>query len=161
MNQEVEDVHPVVGIVMGSASDQPKMKSAEVILERFAVPYESNVISAHRSPVHAQEYAKLAEERGLKVIIAAAGRAAHLAGAMAATSLLPVIGVPIFGGHLGGADSLYSTVQMPSGVPVATVGIDQATNAAVLAIQILSLGQPELRDKFKTFKKELALGLKV
>ena len=153
--------NPLVGIVMGSASDQPKMQAAEVILQRFEVPYEINVISAHRQPEQAHEYAKLAEERGLEAIIAAAGRAAHLAGVMAANTVLPVIGVPIHGGHLGGSDSLYSTVQMPSGVPVATVGIDQATNAAVLAVQILSTRLPELREKLRLFKRELAQGLKV
>lgn len=152
---------PRVGIVMGSASDQPKMQSTEVILDRFGVRYESNVISAHRMPEQAHEYAKLAEERGLEVIIAAAGRAAHLAGVMAANTILPVIGVPIFGGHLGGADSLYSTVQMPSGVPVATVGIDQATNAAILAVQIIAVRDGDLRDKLRNFKKELTQGLKV
>lgn len=152
---------PVVGIVMGSASDQPKMQAAEVILQRFGVPYESNVISAHRMPDQAHEYSKLAEDRGLKMIIAAAGRAAHLAGVMAANTTLPVIGVPIYTDHLGGADSLYSTVQMPSGVPVATVGLDQATNAAILAVQILSLQDTDLRDKLSLFKKELAQGLKV
>lgn len=152
---------PLVGIVMGSASDQPKMQAAEIILDRFNVPYESNVISAHRMPEQAHEYSKLAEERGLEVIIAAAGRAAHLAGVMAANTILPVIGVPVHGGHLGGADSLYSTVQMPAGVPVATVGIDQATNAAILAVQILAGSRPELREKLRSFKKELAQGLKV
>jgi 5-(carboxyamino)imidazole ribonucleotide mutase len=152
---------PLVGIVMGSASDQPKMQAAEIILDRFNVPYESNVISAHRMPEQAHEYSKLAEERGLEVIIAAAGRAAHLAGVMAANTILPVIGVPVHGGHLGGADSLYSTVQMPSGVPVATVGIDQATNAAILAVQVLAGSRPELREKLRSFKKELAQGLKI
>ena len=152
---------PLVGIVMGSASDQPKMQAAEVILDRFGVPYESNVISAHRQPDQAHEYACLAEGRGLEVIIAAAGRAAHLAGVMAANTVLPVIGVPVHGGHLGGADSLYSTVQMPSGVPVATVGIDQATNAAILAVQVLAAARPELKEKLRNFKKELAQGLKV
>lgn len=152
---------PVVGIVMGSASDQPKMQAAEVILERFGVPYESNVISAHRMPDQAHEYAQLAEDRGLKIIIAAAGRAAHLAGVMAANTVLPVIGVPIYTDHLGGADSLYSTVQMPSGVPVATVGLDQATNAAILAVQMLGTSNLELRERLRTFKKELAQGLKV
>ncbi len=146
---------------MGSASDQPKMQSAEIILDRFGVPYESNVISAHRTPQQAHEYARLAEERRLEVIIAAAGRAAHLAGAMAANTVLPVIGVPLFGEHLGGADSLYSTVQMPSGVPVATVGLDQATNAAILAVQILACKHGELREKLRNFKQELAQGLKV
>lgn len=152
---------PVVGIVLGSVSDQPKMKAAEIILDRFGVPYELNVISAHRMPDQAHEYSKLAEERGLKVIVAAAGRAAHLAGVMAANTVLPVIGVPVHGGHLGGADSLYSTVQMPSGVPVATVGIDQATNAAILAVQILACRNRDLRDKLRSFKRELAQGLKV
>lgn len=154
-------VSPVVGIVMGSASDQPKMQPAEIILDRFGVPYESNIISAHRTPDQAHEYSKLAEDRGLEVIIAAAGRAAHLAGVMAANTTLPVIGVPIFGGHLGGADSLYSTVQMPSGTPVATVGLDQATNAAILSVQILATKHPQLRQKLRMFKKELAQGLKV
>lgn len=154
-------VSPVVGIVMGSASDQPKMQPAEIILDRFGVPYESNIISAHRTPDQAHEYSKLAEERGLEVIIAAAGRAAHLAGVMAANTTLPVIGVPIFGGHLGGADALYSTVQMPSGTPVATVGLDQATNAAILSVQILATKHPQLRDKLRLFKQELAQGLKV
>ncbi|MEX2588215.1 MAG: 5-(carboxyamino)imidazole ribonucleotide mutase [Actinomycetota bacterium] len=152
---------PTVGIVLGSASDQPKMQSGEIILDRFGVPYELNVISAHRMPEQAHEYAKLAEDRGLEVIIAAAGRAAHLAGVMAANTILPVIGVPIHGGHLGGADALYSTVQMPSGVPVATVGLDQATNAAILAVQIIACRHSELRDKLRNFKKELAQGLKV
>lgn len=152
---------PLVGIVMGSASDQPKMQAAEVILDRFGVPYESNVISAHRQPEQAHEYSKLAEARGLQVIIAAAGRAAHLAGVMAANTVLPVIGVPVHGGHLGGADSLYSTVQMPSGVPVATVGIDQATNAAILAVQILACNNDDLREKLRNFKAELSQGLKV
>jgi 5-(carboxyamino)imidazole ribonucleotide mutase len=154
-------VSPVVGIVMGSASDQPKMQPAEIILDRFGVPYESNIISAHRTPDQAHEYSKLAEDRGLEVIIAAAGRAAHLAGVMAANTTLPVIGVPIYGGHLGGADSLYSTVQMPSGTPVATVGLDQATNAAILSVQILATKHPQLRDKLRLFKTELAQGLKV
>ena len=152
---------PLVGIVMGSASDQPTLQKAEVILDRFDVIYESNVISAHRMPDQAHEYAKLAEERGLEVIIAAAGRAAHLAGVMAAGTILPVIGIPIDAGQLGGADALYSTVQMPSGVPVATVGLDQATNAAILAVQILSLSRPELRAKLREFKSELARGLKI
>ncbi len=152
---------PLVGIVMGSASDQSKMQAAEIILDRFGVPYESNVISAHRQPEQAHEYSKLAEDRGLLVIIAAAGRAAHLAGVMAANTILPVIGVPVHGGHLGGADSLYSTVQMPSGVPVATVGIDQATNAAILAVQILACRSADLREKLRNFKVELSQGLKV
>jgi 5-(carboxyamino)imidazole ribonucleotide mutase len=152
---------PLVGIVMGSASDQPKMQPALVILERFGVPHEANVISAHRNPEQAHEYAKLAEERGLEVIIAAAGRAAHLAGVMAANSVLPVIGVPIYTEHLGGADALYSTVQMPSGVPVATVGLNAAANSGLLAVQILAASRPHLREKLRLFKKELSQGLRL
>ena len=125
------------------------------------MPFESNVISAHRTPEQAHEYAKLAEERGLKVIIAGAGRAAHLAGAMAASSILPVVGVPIFTEHLGGADALYATVQMPSGVPVATVALNGAANAAVLAVQILSTADEDLREKLRVFKKELSQGLRL
>lgn len=151
----------LVGIVMGSESDRPKMQAAEVILQRFEIPFESNVISAHRTPEQAHEYAKLAEERGLRVIIAGAGRAAHLAGAMAASSILPVIGVPIFTEHLGGADALYATVQMPSGVPVATVALNGAANAAVLAVQILSTDRDDLKEKLRMFKKELSQGLRL
>lgn len=160
MATEIEE-GPLVGIVMGSASDVPKMQKAEVILDRFGVSWESNVISAHRMPDQAHEYAQLAEDRGLEVIIAAAGRAAHLAGVMAASSVLPVIGVPIYTEHVGGADSLYSTVQMPSGVPVATVSLDGAINAAILAVQILAGSRPELRERLRTFKKELAQGLRL
>lgn len=156
-----EEEGPQVGIVMGSASDLPKMQKAEVILDRFGISWESNVISAHRMPDQAHEYAQLAEDRGLEVIIAAAGRAAHLAGVMAASTVLPVIGVPIYTEHLGGADSLYSTVQMPSGVPVATVSLDGAINAAILAVQILGVSRPELRERLRTFKKELAQGLRL
>lgn len=156
-----EEEGPQVGIVMGSASDLPKMQKAEVILDRFGISWESNVISAHRMPDQAHEYAQLAEDRGLEVIIAAAGRAAHLAGVMAASTVLPVIGVPIYTEHLGGADSLYSTVQMPSGVPVATVSLDGAINAAILAVQILAVSRPELRERLRTFKKELAQGLRL
>jgi len=152
---------PLVGIVMGSASDQPKMQPALVILERFGVPHEANVISAHRNPEQAHEYAKLAEDRGLEVIIAAAGRAAHLAGVMAANSVLPVIGVPIYTEQLGGADALYSTVQMPSGVPVATVGLNAAANAGLLAVQILAGSRAHLREKLRLFKKELSQGLRL
>lgn len=161
MPDRLDVAGPLVGIVMGSASDQPKMQPADVILERFGVPYESNVISAHRTPEVAHEYAKLAEERGLEVIIAAAGGAAHLAGTMAALTVLPVIGVPIGTEALGGVDSLYSTVQMPSGTPVATVGINGAANAAILAVQFLAGSRPELREKLRIFRKELSQGLKL
>jgi 5-(carboxyamino)imidazole ribonucleotide mutase len=151
----------LVGIVMGSESDRPKMQAAEVILQRFEISFEANVISAHRTPEQAHEYARLAEDRGLKVIIAGAGRAAHLAGAMAASSILPVIGVPIYTDHLGGADALYSTVQMPSGVPVATMGLNGAANAAILAVQILATSDSGLREKLRMFKKELSQGLRL
>jgi 5-(carboxyamino)imidazole ribonucleotide mutase len=151
----------LVGIVMGSASDQPRMKKAEVILDRFEVAYETRVLSAHRMPDQVHEYALLAEERGLEVIIAGAGRAAHLAGVLAAGTVLPVIGVPIYTQHLGGADALYSTIQMPSGVPVATVGLDAAINGAILAVQILAVSRPELRERLRQFKKELAQGLRL
>ena len=151
---------PIVGIVMGSASDSAVMQKAEVILDRFGIPYETRVISAHRMPETAHEYGHLAEDRGLQVIIAAAGRAAHLAGVMAANTVLPVIGVPVYTDHLGGADALYATVQMPPGVPVATVALDGSVNAAVLAVQILSVGHPDLRTKLREFKQELAQGLR-
>jgi len=161
MTSEMATADPVVGIVMGSASDQPKMEAAGFMLDRFGIPHESNVISAHRTPDQAAEYAKLAEDRGLEVIIAAAGMAAHLAGVMAAHTVLPVIGVPMAGGALNGVDSLYATVQMPAGVPVATVAINGSANAAVLAVQILAVSRPELREKLRMFKKELGQGLKI
>ncbi len=145
-----------VGIVMGSDSDLKVMKEAAVALEEFGVQYEMTVISAHRTPQVAEEYARTAEERGLKVIIAGAGKAAHLAGVLAAYTPLPVIGVPILTSSLGGADSLYSMVQMPGGVPVATVAINGAKNAGLLAVQILGLADSELRDSFKNFKQKMA-----
>jgi 5-(carboxyamino)imidazole ribonucleotide mutase len=151
---------PIVGIIMGSASDKSVMQKSEVILDRFGIPYETRILSAHRMPDQAHEYGQLAEDRGLEVIIAAAGRAAHLAGVMAANTVIPVIGVPIFTEHLGGADALYATVQMPPGVPVATVALDGSVNAAVLAVQILSGSRPDLRDKLREFKQELAQGLR-
>lgn len=160
MNSHFGDA-PIVGIVMASASDQPKLQSAEVILQRFDIPYEANVISPHRMPDQSNEYAKLAEERGLEVIIAAGSGASHLPAVMASNTALPVIGVPVMSGSLGGADALYSTVQMPSGTPVATVGIDQATNAAILAVQILACSRPQLREKLHSFKRELAQELKL
>ena len=130
---------PLVGIVMGSDSDWPLVKKACETLDRFEVPYETRVISAHRTPEAAIEYSKSAEGRGIKVIIAAAGGAAHLGGVLAAGTVLPVIGIPVAGGALNGLDALYATVQMPSGVPVACVACGSAgpTNAALLAIQIL------------------------
>ena len=146
-----------VGIVMGSDSDWPLVKKACETLDKFGVGYETRVISAHRTPEVAIEYSKTAEERGLKVIIAAAGGAAHLGGVLAAATVLPVIGIPVAGGALNGLDALYATVQMPSGVPVATVACGSAgpTNAALLAIQILGTADAGLRRKFHDHKEEL------
>ncbi len=146
----------LVGVVMGSASDRDQMRPAEAALDKFGVGYEVRVISAHRSPQLAHDYAKSARERGLAVIIAAAGKAAHLAGVIASLTTLPVIGVPMSTSDLGGMDSLLSTVQMPPGVPVATVGIGGSENAAILAVQILALSDPSLADKLSAHKKELA-----
>ena len=147
----------VVGIVMGSDSDWPLVQKACATLETFGVAYETRVISAHRTPDVALEYSKTAEARGLKVIIAAAGGAAHLGGVLAAATVLPVIGIPVAGGALNGLDALYATVQMPSGVPVATVACGSAgpTNAALLAVQILGTADATLRAKFHAHKEEL------
>ncbi len=152
---------PLVGILTGSASDLPVMQQGGATLERLGIPHEIHVMSAHRTPDLVDEYARTAEERGLVAIICGAGRAAHLAGAGAARTVLPVIGVPVGADHLGGADALYSTVQMPRGVPVATVGIDGAVNAAILAAQILALRDEEVRKKLHEFKESLAEGFKV
>ncbi len=138
---------PLVGILMGSESDMNTMSRAEEILKSLDVPYELNVMSAHRNPEKVKEYAGSASERGLKAIIAGAGLAAHLAGAVAANTLLPVIGVPIDGGPLNGFDALLSTVMMPKGIPVATVAIGShgARNAAYLAAQIIALENADVR----------------
>lgn len=144
-----------VGIVMGSDSDLPVMSKAAQILEKFGIDYEMTVISAHRMPDIFFDYAKSAEEKGFKVIIAGAGGAAHLPGMAAAIFPLPVIGVPIHTKALGGVDSLYSIVQMPSGIPVATVAIDGAANAGILAAKILATSDKELLEKLKTYKEEL------
>lgn len=147
----------VVGIVMGSDSDWPLVKKACETLEKFGVGYETRVISAHRTPDIALEYSRTAESRGLKVIIAAAGGAAHLGGVLAAGTVLPVIGIPVAGGALNGLDALYATVQMPGGVPVATVAVGSAgpVNAALLAVQILGTADTSLREKFRAHKEEL------
>ena len=150
----------MVGILVGSASDLPVLQQAGAILERFEIPHEIHVMSAHRNPDAVDEYARTAEERGLVAIICGAGRAAHLAGSVAARTVLPVIGVPVGADHLGGADALYSTVQMPRGVPVATVGIDAAVNAALLAIEILAVRDTEVRKRLHMFKESLAEGFK-
>jgi 5-(carboxyamino)imidazole ribonucleotide mutase len=151
---------PIVGVLCGSASDLPVMQQATAILERFQVPHEIRVISAHRNPDLVDEYARTAEERGMVVVICGAGMANHLAGAVAARTALPVIGVPLSGSKLGGLDALYSTVQMPKGVPVATVAIDGATNAAILAVQIVAVGDPEVRRRLYEFKDSLAEGFR-
>jgi 5-(carboxyamino)imidazole ribonucleotide mutase len=144
-----------VGIIMGSDSDLPIMEDAVKILKEFEIGYEVKVLSAHRTPNQHAEYSKTAVERGLKVIIAAAGGAAHLPGVTAAHTTLPVIGVPIKGKSLEGMDSLLSIVQMPPGVPVATVAINGAKNAAILAVSIISLGNDEIESKLLEYKKKM------
>jgi len=148
---------PLVSIVMGSDSDWPLMEAAVKTLREFAVPCEARVLSAHRVPAEAARHAHAAAKRGVKVIIAAAGGAAHLAGLLAANTILPVIGVPVKGGALDGLDALLSTVQMPSGVPVATVALGSAgaVNAALLAVQILALQNKTLAKKFARHKQRL------
>ncbi len=145
-----------VGIVMGSDSDMGRMGRATEVLSNLGIEWELRVISAHRTPEAAAEYARSAEERGLAVIIAGAGMAAHLAGVMASYTILPVIGVPLSGGALGGFDALCSTVMMPTGVPVATVAIDGAANAALLAAQILALSDGELKLRLLDQRESLA-----
>jgi 5-(carboxyamino)imidazole ribonucleotide mutase len=146
---------PLVGILMGSDSDWPVMKAAAEALKEFGIVSEAKVISAHRDPHGLEEYVSSAIPCGLKVIIAGAGGAAHLAGVTAAFTTLPVIGVPILGKSMDGLDSLLSTVQMPPGVPVATVGIGAARNAGVLAVQILAVADPKLQAALKKFKVKL------
>src|SRR5258706_14313697 len=146
---------PLVAVIMGSKSDWETMKNASDTLGRFCVPHESRVLSAHRTPQAATEFAAGASERGLQVIIAAAGGAAHLAGVLAAHTILPVLGVPMKSDALNGLDSLLATVQMPAGIPVGTLAIGKpgATNAALFAIAILANSRPELRAKLEDFRK--------
>ena len=146
---------PKVGIIMGSDSDFPLMKKTVEVLEEFGIAYEVKVSSAHRTPEDTLEYAKTAVDRGLKVIIAGAGAAAHLPGVIAAETTLPVIGVPINATALNGMDALYAIVQMPSGVPVASVGIDATKNAGLLAVQILATADDELRQKMVEYKENM------
>ena len=143
---------PLVGILIGSESDLPVMEKAAEVFKEMGIPYEMEISSAHRLPEKTANYAKRSRGRGLEVLIAGAGMAAHLAGALASHTTLPVIGVPIKSGALNGADALYSTVQMPPGVPVATVGIDGAKNAAYLACEILSIKYPEIVKKLENFR---------
>ncbi len=149
---------PLVGIIMGSKSDMPAMEACTVQLEAMGVPYELVVYSAHRTPMQVHEWASTAAERGMRVIIAAAGKAAALPGVVAAVTPLPVIGVPMKTSDLGGMDSLLSMVQMPSGVPVATVAIGGAKNAAILAVQVMGASDPVWREKMVEFKRALAEG---
>lgn len=143
---------PVVGIIMGSSSDEPTMQKGCAILDELRIPHDITVCSAHRNPDRTAEYARTAKARGLKVIIAGAGLAAALPGVIAAHTTLPVIGVPCASGALNGVDALYAIVQMPPGVPVATVGIDNARNAAVLAAQILALSDAGIHERLRAYK---------
>jgi len=147
---------PIVGVVMGSDSDWPTMKDAANTLTEFGVAFEKQVVSAHRTPDLMAEYGVTARERGLKIIIAGAGGAAHLPGMLASYTTLPVIGVPVKTTALGGLDSLYSIVQMPNGVPVATVAIGKAKNAALLAIRMLGMDNHELADKLEKYHIRMA-----
>ena len=148
-----------VGIVMGSDSDMPVMAKAAEILDKFGIDYEMRIISAHREPDVFFDYAKSAEEKGFKVIIAGAGKAAHLPGMCAALFPMPVIGIPMHTTSLGGRDSLYSIVQMPSGIPVATVAINGGANAGILAAKILAVSDPELLAKLKAYSAEMKDGV--
>jgi 5-(carboxyamino)imidazole ribonucleotide mutase len=151
----------VVGILMGSDSDYPMMSECTKMLEKFGIAYEIEVLSAHRTPRRAHEYSTSAASRGLRVVIAAAGAAAHLAGVMAANTTLPVIGVPMATSALNGLDALLATVQMPAGIPVATMAIDKAgaTNAAIFAAEILALSDAEIARRLVAHKEELAQGV--
>ncbi len=147
---------PQIGIIMGSDSDLPTMQAAIQICEEFEIAHEVAIVSAHRTPERMVEYAKTAHERGLKVIIAGAGGAAHLPGMVAALTPLPVVGVPVKTSTLSGIDSLYSIVQMPGGIPVATVAIGNAKNAGLLAVQILASQQPELLNRVVKYRQSLS-----
>ena len=148
-----------VAVIMGSDSDFPVVKAAVEKLKSFGVPYEVHVMSAHRTPDAAADFSKNAAANGFGVIIAAAGKAAHLGGVLAAHTILPVIGIPINSTALDGMDALLATVQMPPGIPVATVGIDAAANAAILAVQMLALSDPELAEALQQMKDDMAAGV--
>jgi len=150
-----QDKQPLVGIIMGSDSDLPVMDDAATILCELGVAYELTIVSAHRTPERMYEYAKSAEDRGLSVIIAGAGGAAHLPGMVASLTVLPVIGVPVSATKLQGEDALLSIVQMPAGIPVATVAIDNATNAGLLAARILGTADPALRRRLDAYRESL------
>jgi len=146
----------VIGIIMGSDSDLPIMEKAFAVLKEFDIPFEVKILSAHRTPEEHSNYSKTVEERGIKVIIAAAGGAAHLPGVTAANTLLPVIGIPIKGKSFEGMDSLLSIVQMPGGIPVATVAVDGAKNAALLAVEILAVADNAIKNKLINYRAKIA-----
>lgn len=148
-------MNPIIGIIMGSDSDLPVMAQAGKILDQLAIEYEMTIVSAHRTPDRMYEYAKTAAKRGIRVIIAGAGGAAHLPGMTAALTALPVIGVPIKTSTLSGVDSLYSICQMPPGIPVATVAINAGQNAGILAAQIIGAFEPEVQQRIQAFKEDL------
>ena len=148
------DNTPIVGILMGSESDLPVMRKAAAVLKEMGVAFEMDISSAHRLPDKTADYARTARERGLEVLIAGAGMAAHLAGVIAAHTTLPVIGVPLASGALNGQDALHATVQMPPGIPVATVAIDGAKNSAYLACEILSIKYPEVAERLQQFRED-------
>jgi 5-(carboxyamino)imidazole ribonucleotide mutase len=154
----MDEVRPLVGVIMGSQSDWDTMRQADEMLTRFDVPHECRIVSAHRTPAWMTEYATTAADRGLEVIVAGAGGAAHLPGMVAANTVLPVIGVPVQSAALSGLDSLLSIVQMPKGVPVATVaiGASGAANAGLLAVAILATSRPALRARLAAFREEIA-----
>ena len=155
MAQNKTHKKPIVSIIMGSDSDLSIMKSSAEILDQFQVPYEITVLSAHRTPEKSVEYSTQAASRGIQVIIAAAGGAAHLAGVVASLTIIPVIGVPIKSSHFNGLDSLLSMVQMPEGIPVATVAVNGAKNAGLLALRILSLSDPVINKKMVEYRAKL------
>jgi 5-(carboxyamino)imidazole ribonucleotide mutase len=158
----MSEARPLVGVIMGSRSDWETMREADEILTRFGVPHECRIVSAHRTPTWMAEYASTAAARGLEVIVAGAGGAAHLPGMVAAHTLLPVIGVPVHSAALGGLDSLLSIVQMPKGVPVATVAIGApgAVNAALLAVAILGNSRPDLRTRLHAYREDIAAAVR-
>jgi 5-(carboxyamino)imidazole ribonucleotide mutase len=152
----LSETTPLIGIIMGSDSDLPTMEQAIAVCEDFAVPHEIAIISAHRTPDRMVEYARNAYQKGLRVIIAGAGGAAHLPGMVASLTTLPVIGVPVTTRQLQGVDSLYSIVQMPKGIPVATVAIGNAQNAGLLAVQILATSDPQLQHQLQQYRQDLS-----
>jgi 5-(carboxyamino)imidazole ribonucleotide mutase len=157
----MSDEAPQVGVLLASPSELQVLQQTGAMLEKFGIPHEIRVMSALRNPDLVDEYARTAEDRGINVIVCGGGLSGHLAGAVAARTVLPVIGVPISSKHQGGAEALYSTAQMPSGVPVATVAIDGAVNAAILAAQIVGVRDEEVRRRLRKFKDDLAEGLKL